>query len=461
MTKISKKIISLLFLILVVCIFSNHALSREAFIKSKKTVDNSIVTYVLERQNTIDGFAQFEEPEFPGITDILVAIDGGKPPVTGGDFQNPEQGSVSLDYMAAYIDDVLQNQVVGYAYVINQDGRPEKQNAWGYAHTAGDDLLKMSVFTRSFIASVTKQITAVATIKILDQAGIPLDSPVEDYLPNEWTLGFGFWGQNGITFRHLLTHRSGLNQYFNALTDDGKKSWGNDWDSLKFVVENGAMPGAMSSYKNANFALLRILIPQIWVTMGTAPYNEVTEGNHSSMYLAYMYQNIFEPIGIYNVGCWMQYTSQEEALASNKDFVELGDVEHNSLFNSCGGHSGFRMSAMELAQYLAYLRHSSEILSLPQKMVMDQGLLGWNGNSGFYWHGGASFSSYAIPAGNTTGGISYALSNDIKYRKSSYACVMKFPYGVEASLVINSEFKTGFTDSACGVLKKAFELFTY
>jgi len=431
------------FFILAFSLFANHAQGREASIASETNSDDSIIQYTPESKNSIDDFAIF---------------DGRKPPIGSDSYKNSRQGSVLLDYMAAYIDTVLQKQVVGYAYVINEDGSPEKQNAWGYARTADDDLLDMSVYTRSFIASVTKQLTAAATIKILDQAGISVDSLIDDYLPSEWTAGFGFWGQNGITFRHLLTHQSGLNQIFNALSEDDKESWGNDWDGLEFVVVNGAIPGAAYSYKNANFALLRILIPRVWLTLGTAPYNEVTKSNHSSMYLSYVYQNILEPISIYSVGCWMQYASQEEALAYSTDFVEKGGVEHIASFSSCGGHTGFRMSAMELARYLAYLRHSSDILSFSQKVAMDQGLLGWSSGSGdgFYWHGGTQYSTLTMPAENT-GGISYAFSSEVEYRKSSYACVMTFPYGVEASLVINSEFKTGFTDSACGVLKKAFE----
>jgi hypothetical protein len=63
------------------------------------------------------------------------------------------------------------------------------------------------------------------------------------------------------------------------------------------------------------------------------------------MYLNYVQNNIFDPIGIYNVGCWMQ-AKYDKALAYSFDHVESGGVAHTiNLGSGCGGHAGLRLSA--------------------------------------------------------------------------------------------------------------------
>lgn len=400
------------------------------------------------------------EPPVP-IDDIAI-IEPVKPPTAADGFYIPEKTDIPLNWMAAYIDTQLQDQVVGYAYAINKDGKIAASNAAGLARTADDDQMDMSIHTRSFVASVTKQITAITAIKILHQAGLSADTPIASYLPDEWIKGDGFTDNaQGITFAHLMTHKTGLGQAFDKMKADDDQtaldSWGNDWDGLEFVVSNGASPGAGSSYKNANYALLRILIPRVWVQMGGAPYNEVTAGNHSSMYLAYLYENILYPAGLYNVACWVQ-PAQQEALAYSKDFVEQGGVAHETNFNSCGGHSGLRLSAYELAKYLAYLRHSNDIISYKQLGLVNKESFGWDsqGTDGIHWKGGYNFSTFTMNATNNIGGQVFVMQNTVEFRKSSRACIMMFPNGYEASIVVNSEYKTGFNSSPCSVLKSAY-----
>lgn len=43
--------------------------------------------------------------------------------------------------------------------------------------------------------------------------------------------------------------------------------------------------------------------------------------------------------------------------------VEHGGVEHEIFLNACGGHVDLHLSVYELAKYLAYLRHSNEIIT--------------------------------------------------------------------------------------------------
>ncbi|MEW8688540.1 MAG: hypothetical protein AB2556_22230 [Candidatus Thiodiazotropha sp.] len=261
----------------------------------------------------------------------------------------------------------------------------------------------------------------------------------------------------------MLTHATGWGQLWDTLTDEETADWNNRWDGLEYVISLDASPGSGYSYKNANTALLRILIPQIWVQMGGAPYTEVTAANHELLYLAYLQNYIFDPIGIHNVVCWMQ-PAYSEALAYSFDHVETGGIAHQINLNSgCGGHAGLRLSATELAKYLAYLRHSDWILTLAQLGLINSEALGWDyAYDGKYTKNGAWFSSYAVDTNPDDGGLfidlPFKLDTVYEYRKSSRACVAVLPYGVEASLVINSEYEGGGEGfSTCGILRDAFD----
>ncbi|MET0068325.1 MAG: serine hydrolase [Candidatus Thiodiazotropha sp.] len=407
---------------------------------------------------TDDGSLEFTPPADTG-PDGFISVDVTDPSGPS-DFTDTWQDSVAYDWMGAYIDYRLQDHVVGYAYVINGDGQPKQWNAFGDAKTPPDGDLEMSVHTRSFIASVTKHITSVATVKILHQAGLSIETPIVDYLPAGWKLGDNV---TGIKFRHLLTHATGWGQLWDNLDEKEREDWNNGWDGLKYVVSLDAAPGSLYSYKNANTALLRILIPQVWVQMGGAPYPEVTSGNHDLMYLTYVKNNIFDPIGIYNVGCWMQ-ANYDEALAYSFDHVDSGGIAHTiDLGLGCGGHTGLRLSAVELAKYLAYLRYSDQIISLSELGLINSLELGWDdATDGKYTKSGAWFSTTSVNINSKDGGMYWdlplKLNTEYEYRKASRACIAMMPNGVEASLVINSEFEGGGEGfSTCGILRDAFD----
>ncbi|MES9831004.1 MAG: serine hydrolase [Candidatus Thiodiazotropha sp. DIVDIV] len=405
-----------------------------------------------------DAVIEYTPPLPDEPTDFRVI--GDFDPTIPAKFTN-HQSTIDYDLMGGYIESVLSNHVVGYAYVVNGDGVPQSWNSEGHAKTPADGGLNMSVYTRSDIASVTKQITSVASVKILEEAGLSIETKIKDYLPNGWSKGSGV---NDLEFKDLLTHSTGWGQLWDNLNDKEQEDWNNDWDGLKYVISLDASPGSSYSYKNANTALLRILIPKIWVAMGGAPYENVTSANHELIYLAYIQHNIFNPIGIYNVTCWLQ-PAEDEALAYSFDHVNTGGISHEtSLTDGCGGHAGLRLSAVELAKYLAYLRHSHEIITASQLALINQQELGWDyANDGKYTKGGYRFNTTTVDTNpNDSNGvyINYPLKQNTvyEYRKASRACVAILPYGVEASLIINSEYEGGDPISTCGILLDAFNI---
>ena len=119
---------------------------------------------------------------------------------------------VSVDAMVAGINSRL-GDAVGYAYTIARNGRVVVRTASGGTpgrrrHPA------FTPTTRLELMSVTKKMTAIALLKLLQAEGVRVDSPIARWLPLQWRKAGGSRGRapTPITFRHLLTHNSGVNQ---------------------------------------------------------------------------------------------------------------------------------------------------------------------------------------------------------------------------------------------------------
>jgi CubicO group peptidase (beta-lactamase class C family) len=116
--------------------------------------------------------------------------------------------------------------------------------------------------TSFHLASVSKTFTAMAVLKLWENAALLLDDPVAKYLE-----GFPF---PLITVRNLLSHRSGLPNYVHFVEKMG-------WDTHRFVsnadilqllIDNPSKlkPGradAYFDYCNTNYALLALIIEKV------------------------------------------------------------------------------------------------------------------------------------------------------------------------------------------------------
>jgi CubicO group peptidase (beta-lactamase class C family) len=116
--------------------------------------------------------------------------------------------------------------------------------------------------TAFHLASVSKTFTAMAILKLWENAALLLDDPVAKYLE-----GFPF---PLITIRNLLSHRSGLPNYVHFVEKLG-------WDTHRFVTNADILqllidhpdklkPGranAYFDYCNTNYALLALIVEKV------------------------------------------------------------------------------------------------------------------------------------------------------------------------------------------------------
>ena len=127
-------------------------------------------------------------------------VDGGLPQEFLGYAFDP-------DGFVEALQAAFDNSVAGYAMRLNKNGLTVKTLAWDWAHEPQDDSEGWTPDVRQHVASLSKQPTAMAMIRVLNEAGISPDTGIIDYLPDYWIKGQNV---DQITFANLMTHTSGL-----------------------------------------------------------------------------------------------------------------------------------------------------------------------------------------------------------------------------------------------------------
>lgn len=169
---------------------------------------------------------------------------------------------------------------------IRQKGHVLYEGAFGYADRS--NRIANTLATRFGIASGTKFFTALAIGKLIEAGKLSLSTLLKECL----TLNFAHYSQD-ITIQHLLTHTSGIPDYFDedSVADFDNFHLSIPWYALKSPRDYLALfpdepmkfaPGQGFSYSNGGYILLGAVIEEL----AGMRYQEFVE------------QEIFKPIGM-------------------------------------------------------------------------------------------------------------------------------------------------------------------
>jgi CubicO group peptidase (beta-lactamase class C family) len=151
--------------------------------------------------------------------------------------------------------------------LIQQNDQILMSSGFGYSNRS--DQIKNNVQTRFGIASGCKLFTAIAVCQLVEQGKLSFQTRLNDCLDFEFTHFFS----KDITIHHLLTHTSGIPDYFDEdVMDDFEKLWVSrpmyQIRSLKDFLpmfQNEPMkstPGEAFHYNNAGYILLGLIVEQ-------------------------------------------------------------------------------------------------------------------------------------------------------------------------------------------------------
>lgn len=208
------------------------------------------------------------------------------------------------------------------------------------------------------IASLTKQFTAAAIMKLYEEGKIDLDSPMTKYLPQQYQPGASSdW--NKITIRHLLTHRSGIPNY----TDE--KNYDRIAKSLTVdKIVKDAMnkplyfkPGSQFEYCNTGYTLLGVIIENV----SGVPYAD------------FMKENIFKPAGMLSSGVYTETCSKGTCAANgycwddDYEHLVIDDSENLSATFSDGG---IYSTVEDMAKWSRVLDGKADVLKPESLKIM-------------------------------------------------------------------------------------------
>ena len=199
-------------------------------------------------------------------------------PITSGD--TPEAFKEAAQ---AQIDDEF---VGNLALALIEDGAVAQSYFYG---ANGQSIDAHSAFP---VASISKWLTSVGILKLVERGILDLDQPVDDYL-TRWHLPPSNFDNRKVTIRRLLSHSAGLvdglgyagftaEDFVQSLEESLTQAADAPWS--EGVARVGYEPGTEYRYSGASYALLQLLI------------EEVTQLSFQE----YMTQEIFEPLGMQN-----------------------------------------------------------------------------------------------------------------------------------------------------------------
>jgi CubicO group peptidase (beta-lactamase class C family) len=311
------------------------------------------------------------------------------------------------------IDSELDGNVMGYAVVITKDGNIIDTHEKGKGIAGNDGNRDMSINDRMHIASISKSLTTIATLKVLRDKGIDVNTSVAAYMPPGWILGTDF---NEVTFYELLNQSAGLDM---VGTQGGAAT---RFDSLRRYAAVGARQAKNRRYTNTHHGFMRVILPRLWdryrPSTGTSGYDAAF---YASTFKKCIQENVFDLIGIANVDCTAPANGSYAYSGPN----DLSGSGVSNDFSTIAGGLGFHLSTRELAKLWTYTFFTDDILNETDRNLMKDNELGmWNsvtGDKGRYL--------------GKLGGWSY----DGNTPSDSYnSCLMSFPNDVQVALIVNS-----------------------
>lgn len=227
--------------------------------------------------------------------------------------------------------------------------------AYGYSNF--DSKSKNNIHTRMRISSVTKPITVVACLQLVQKGLLNLETPISEYLTDLPTHI-----SNKITLKSLITHTSGYElDGIDGFRDELEKTKSIDevydlhlnylpkWEKFKEFESNGKF-----DYSNDSYDLIAIII-------------EKTTGIKFEKYLD---DYIFKIANMVNTS----FETNNLATPYRYDFKQkaLVDYENKYPFSLGGisGAGGLKSTTQDLASFFNTLYKTNLLLDLPNKSLM-------------------------------------------------------------------------------------------
>jgi CubicO group peptidase (beta-lactamase class C family) len=195
---------------------------------------------------------------FPAILSVAVALSFSATASAGSD------AALSQRVDAAVRTQMKVQKIPGVSIAVVRNGRVIKATGYGVANIEVSAPVRPDTIFEA--GSITKQFTASAVMMLVEEGKVGLDDSITKYFPEAPQA----W--KSITVRHLLTHTSGIpdywgdteqNYYTKGVIDFRREYTDDELTRAYFAQSLDFQPGEKWSYCSTGYNLLGILIRRV------------------------------------------------------------------------------------------------------------------------------------------------------------------------------------------------------
>lgn len=263
----------------------------------------------------------------------------------------------------SFLNNLKPNDFSGVILVAQKDSIIQK-SAFGLANIEYN--IKNEIDTKFNIASITKMITAVATLQLYEKGKIDLKTSIGNYLPDYPNKLV----RDSVTAHQLLTHTSGHNNNLDFWRNNNL-DYRNVSDFAK-LFENDTLlsrPGTKYDYSASGFVILGLLI----------------ENLSGQSYYEYVKKNIFLPAGMKNTTeLEIDSVVPNKASGYTSSFGQNDTLKRNDYYLSKTSPAGFHYStAADLFKFSKALRNGTLLKKTTTELMFEPKVKGYNTHLGY------------------------------------------------------------------------------
>lgn len=187
--------------------------------------------------------------------------------------------------MSAYVKKLVDADRFSGTVLVARNGQTIFQGAWGLASRAWNQPNRLD--TKFNLGSMNKMVTAVAIAQLAEQGKLSFDDKLGKFLPDYPNAD----AREKVTLHHLLTHTSGVPDYFNEEYDAGAKERFRTVQDFVDLFKDQPLrfePGSQWRYSNGNFMLLGAVVEKVT----------------GQSYFDYVREHIYKPAGMVNTDAY-------------------------------------------------------------------------------------------------------------------------------------------------------------
>jgi CubicO group peptidase (beta-lactamase class C family) len=231
-----------------------------------------------------------------------------------------------LERLQTYLDKLVAADAFSGAVIVAKQGKPLFQRVYGLANK--NSKIPNRLDTKFNLGSLNTMFTGVGVAQLAEQGKLSFDDKIMKHLPNYPNQDVA----EKVTIAQLLTHTSGMGDYFNPKFDTLKANLRFVRDYFPLFVNDPLSfpPGEKSRYSNAGFIVLGAIIERV----------------SGQSYFDYLQEHIYKLASMSNTDFYeMDRTTPNLAIGytnrtSNGRLELLSQIENSAMLPVRGGPAG-------------------------------------------------------------------------------------------------------------------------